>query len=179
MFFHLENDFPIILIENSKSERCDDTMFVKEKNKSEELKAHAVHLMSLYRTMNESEKNHPVLKKFSYHGKTYDMTTLKGNQKHLKDLYKRDFPLATLKERPLPYLINELEHVDESGESKIAVYFFENQPDTMATIKQFLALEGDTNHYDFSPTGLWFTGAAKVIENEKRIIIIQCSSLDC
>lgn len=108
----------------------------------------------------------------------FDTTTLKGLKKFLKHQYKIEYYIG--QERKFPFdFINKFTHAPEHGESYTNVWIFKNLPETMDKIKMHFNLEGESNYYDYSPTGLWFASPAEVLVYEERIILIQSHHLDC
>lgn len=104
--------------------------------------------------------------------------TVKDAKKRLKDTYKKEFPVYKDTKTP-PVFINMFTHHEEHGESYTNIYMFKQHKNTMKWIQQNFNLEGDENHYDYSPTGLWFRDKAKVIQTKDRVFIIQRHLLDC
>jgi hypothetical protein len=101
----------------------------------------------------------------------------KKAKKIIKKMYKNQFPVR--KKRYPKHFINQFRFVDESGENATVVIIFENKKGVMEGIHANLNVEGDSNYYDYSPTGLWFADRAKIYEFEERIVYVQRSSLDC
>ncbi len=144
--------------------------------KKQELKDFAGFIIQEFKPSFEgSEKER--LSKFKYENRLFDLTTMEGTKKYLKHLYKKAFPVY--KNRMPKGLINHICREDESGESRIDVYIFHKEDDTMDRIRNNMNLEGDDNHYDYSPTGFWFRSRADIIEADDRIIVMQGCSLDC
>ncbi|WP_144473038.1 hypothetical protein [Bacillus pumilus] len=107
-------------------------------------------------------------------------TNLKGLKKYLREFYKSHLSSyeESVKDKRSG-LINHFQHVDPYGEHVVNVYIYENLKGIMDIIQNDINLMGDENNYDYSPTGLWFAGKAKVIKTDNRIFVIQGVALDC
>ena len=116
-------------------------------------------------------------KTFTKYNREFKFNSFDDIKRFIKTILKKEYP--TLKVIKPITLINEWESCTDDGETKFYVGIFKKTDNTMREINQYIYLEGNSNHYDFSPTGLWFADPANVKELDDRIIVTQTISLDC
>jgi hypothetical protein len=146
------------------------------------LKDFAVHMFKIKREEVDTRKEErtDLLKKFPFNGKRFDLTTDKGTKKFIQAHVDHEFPMLKEKPRKQPReLVNKFTRWDESGESNTTVYIFENKKGVLKNIYKHMNVEGDSNHYDYSPTGLWFRDQAEIKVKGERIFVTQRAMLDC
>lgn len=113
-------------------------------------------------------------------GRTFNVLTSKGRKKYYKAKFKREFPeLARRDRKRPPEFVNKFSRMDEEGERKVSVWIFKNAPGIIDKIKYHMDWEADHNHYDYSPTGLWFREEARFHVFGDRVVMVQSAFLDC
>lgn len=124
------------------------------------------------------KKGNMVESKRKINGHEVDLSTMSGVKKGIREIYKDRMTGYSNQSQP-EFIINSFVKPDHSGEVVSKVWILKNTPEAMAYVHYHIGVEETKNHYDYSPTGLWFDSRAYITETAERIFVRKISTLDC